>query len=94
MQGLSAKVEFQREDGGEFIGGMGPQGDIFLTTRPITVSIKLASGMVENFFLETKKGISVNVKYVAHYKSTSSSKKDQLVFSHEVVYFIELETRE
>lgn len=57
-QGLSAKIEFQREEGGEFIGGLGSQGDIYLTTRPITILVKLASGLVENFFLETKKGTS------------------------------------
>lgn len=56
-QGLTAKMQFQREENGEFINGLGPQGDIFLTTRPITISIKLAAGLVENFFLETKKGI-------------------------------------
>ena len=50
-------MQFQREDDGEFINGLGPQGDIFLTTRPITITVKLAAGLVENFFLETKKGI-------------------------------------
>ncbi|CAN8002730.1 unnamed protein product, partial [Ixodes hexagonus] len=54
--GLLAKVQFQPSDIAPLRVGLGPTNDIFPTTRPIVFTVKTATGIVEQFIIETAKG--------------------------------------
>ncbi|XP_064478806.1 uncharacterized protein LOC135392080 [Ornithodoros turicata] len=54
--GLVAKVQFQPTDDAPFQSGLGSTNDIFPTTRPVTFFVKTATGVVEQYIIETAKG--------------------------------------